>query len=469
MFRLTKQKKFLYVAIESLIIAFSFFFPYFYRYNYNFSYPNFVLPFFNEYIIVYLVWILLLFIFLEWGGFYEIEREASLSFEIIRLNFIILVSSLIIASIIFLLKFTKFSRLVFVLNIIFLSINFSLWRIFKRVVIRQLIKSGYIQINALIVGTNRAAMLLLEEIEKRPFLGIKIKGFLDDSKKGFIKGTPILGKLKDFLSVCRKNFIDEIFITISSAKDEVSYIMKEARKLKVGLRLIPENFEEWILPARVGFLGILPLLTYKEKKIYILSFSIKRLLDRILAFLLILFLSPLFFLIAFFIKLDSPGPVFIFQERGGRRGKIFKMYKFRSMVKDAPNLRENLEEKNEVKGGVLFKIKNDPRITKVGRFLRRYSLDELPQLLNVLLGDMSLVGPRPFFLDEIKKLGDEYLLRLDFLPGITGLAQVRGRSDLSFYRWIKWDLWYVNNWSLGLDLKILWWTIPAVINAKGAY
>lgn len=469
MFFLTKQKKFFYLFIESLISFFSFLIPYFYRYNYNLSYPNFILPFLREYLIIYLIWILLLFIFLEWGGFYEIEREVSLFSEIIRLNFTILISALVIANIIFLLKFSNFSRLVFTINIIFLSISLSLWRVIKRFIVRKLIKSGYIQINALIIGAGRIGELLLEEIKKRPFLGINVKGFLDDFKEGFIKDVPILGKLTDFIYVCRKNFIDEVFITIPSVKDKISYIMKEAKKMKLGLRLIPENFEEWNLPVRVGFLGVLPLLTYKERKIHAFSFFIKRILDIIISFLLILFLSPLFFIIALLIKLDSPGPVFIVQKRGGRRGKIFKIYKFRSMIKDAHLLKSTLEANNEIKGGVIFKIKKDPRITRVGTFLRKYSLDELPQLFNVLFGEMSLVGPRPFLVDEIEKLDYEYFARLDFSPGITGLAQIRGRSDLSFYRWVKWDLWYINNWSLGLDLKILWLTIPAVLKAKGAY
>jgi len=139
------------------------------------------------------------------------------------------------------------------------------------------------------------------------------------------------------------------------------------------------------------------------------------------------------------------------------------------MIKDAEAMKQHLQEKNEVTDGVIFKIRNDPRATKIGRFLRKHSLDELPQLFNVLKGDMSLVGPRPPLPGEVSEYEDTHMGRLSIRPGMTGLSQIRGRSDLSFSRWIKWDLWYVNHWSLWLVLKIIWWTIPAVLKGKGAY
>ena len=139
------------------------------------------------------------------------------------------------------------------------------------------------------------------------------------------------------------------------------------------------------------------------------------------------------------------------------------------MVADADKRKAELAERNEVKDGVIFKIKEDPRVTKVGRFLRRYSFDELPQLINVLMGDMSLVGPRPPLADEVAKYSHVHMQRLSIRPGMTGLSQVRGRSELTFNRWVKWDLWYINNWSIGLDFQILWRTIPAVIKGEGAY
>ena len=168
------------------------------------------------------------------------------------------------------------------------------------------------------------------------------------------------------------------------------------------------------------------------------------------------------------IKLDSPGPVFYFSKRYGRRGQIFHMYKFRSMTANADQIIKELRHKNEVSGPI-FKMKNDPRVTPFGQFLRKYSLDELPQIINVLKGEMSLVGPRPFPIDQIEKEDLRQLKRLEVRPGITGLWQVRGRSDISFSRLVKWDIWYINNWSFWLDISILLQTIPVVVKGKGAY
>ena len=182
---------------------------------------------------------------------------------------------------------------------------------------------------------------------------------------------------------------------------------------------------------------------------------------------LVLF-SPFFAIIAILIKLDSQGPVFYVSKRCGEKGRIFNFYKFRSMVKRAETYKDALRYKSEVEGPI-FKIKKDPRITRVGRYLRKYSLDELPQLINVIKGDMSLVGPRPFPVEESERIENKYISRLNIKPGITGLAQINGRSNLSFRHWARWDIWYINNWSLGLDLKILWLTMPAVLKTKGAY
>ena len=179
-------------------------------------------------------------------------------------------------------------------------------------------------------------------------------------------------------------------------------------------------------------------------------------------------LAPLFLGVAVAIKLDSPGPTFYRQVRVGKDGRRFRMLKFRSMQQDADGLVVSLLERNEVTGP-MFKIRRDPRITRVGRFLRRYSLDELPQLINVVLGDMSLVGPRPPTDSEIEKYEDWQLGRLRAVPGITGLWQVSGRSEVPFHDMVRLDLHYIRNWSFALDVEILLRTIPAVLTSKGAY
>ena len=195
---------------------------------------------------------------------------------------------------------------------------------------------------------------------------------------------------------------------------------------------------------------------------------VKRGIDVIISAMLLIFALPLFLIIFLVIKIDSRGSVFYISKRSGRKGRFFNFYKFRSMYNNADIHKESLRHRSEV-GGPVFKIRNDPRITSIGRFLRRYSLDELPQLINVLKGDMSLVGPRPLPVEESSQCEGWQLPRLEVRPGLACIAQVRGRSDLSFYKWMKWDLWYIDNWSLRLDFQILFWMLPAVIKRKGAY
>jgi exopolysaccharide biosynthesis polyprenyl glycosylphosphotransferase len=200
------------------------------------------------------------------------------------------------------------------------------------------------------------------------------------------------------------------------------------------------------------------------------GYFIKRLMDFCLAALFIILLSPLYLLVAIIIKLNSPGTVFFKETRMGFHGKKFKIWKFRTMQHDAEKLQQTLEHLNETSDGVSFKIKDDPRITSVGKFLRRYSLDELPQMINVIRGEMSLVGPRPFNMRDVGNFADHYFFRYEVLPGITGLWQVSGRSNiLDFDRVIELDVHYIKNWSIWLDIKILLKSVKVVLSAEGAY
>ncbi|HEY9693945.1 MAG TPA: exopolysaccharide biosynthesis polyprenyl glycosylphosphotransferase [Oculatellaceae cyanobacterium] len=204
--------------------------------------------------------------------------------------------------------------------------------------------------------------------------------------------------------------------------------------------------------------------------LYLFRILFKRICDICFAALLIILTAPLFLCIALLIKLDSPGAVFYKQERMGLHNKIFTIWKFRTMVVDADERHKELEQLNEMKDGVLFKLKDDPRITRVGKFLRSSSLDELPQLFNVLLGDMSLVGPRPFALRDIEKISKRHYIRHAVLPGITGFWQVSGRSNITdFEQVVRLDTYYIENWSILLDLKILLKTIVVVLKKTGAY
>ena len=243
--------------------------------------------------------------------------------------------------------------------------------------------------------------------------------------------------------------------------------MEDAKESSVAVRAVPQGFEFMAQDCARYNIGIIPILEYSDIHVSKRQ-KVKRVFDFILSLGLLLCLSPVFIAIIILIKRDSPGPVFYYSKRYGRHGQMFNMYKFRSMVANADDLLAKLKDKNEVDGPI-FKIKKDPRVTKVGAFLRKYSLDELPQIINVIKGDMSLVGPRPFPIEQVEQEDYRQLKRLNIRPGITGLWQIRGRSDISFDKLLRWDIWYINNWSFSLDLYILVQTIPVVLKGKGAY
>lgn len=254
--------------------------------------------------------------------------------------------------------------------------------------------------------------------------------------------------------------------------DLASTLFWQLRRVGVTLRLIPSSLEMLHRRGVPEFFAGLATLRV-ETPFPLLNgwdYRLKRWIDFIGALLVLIFLSPLFLAIAIAIKLSSPGPVFFRQERMGLHGRIFQMWKFRTMIPDAAKLQASLEDQNEIEGGVMFKLKGDPRITNIGQFLRRTSLDELPQLFNVLLGQMSLVGPRPLPLRDVVRFEPCHHIRHQVLPGITGIWQISGRSDIQDFRdVVRLDLYYIDNWSLNLDLDILVETARIVLFGKGAY
>lgn len=332
--------------------------------------------------------------------------------------------------------------------------------------------------NVLIVGTNPRALQFANRLESRLELGYRIVGFVDDDWAGTDKflesGYPLVANFTSLPAFIRDNVVDEVVIDlpIESLHDEIRHIMAQCVEQGIIVRFISYNylflrkvpaqakidlFEDTILVSlRTGAMGEWPL-------------RAKRVFDFIVSLLLLVVLSPLLLLIALVIKLTSPGPVFFVQERLGLNKRRFRMYKFRTMVSDAEQQQAQLEALNEACGPV-FKLKNDPRVTKVGRFLRKASLDELPQLINVLKGDMSLVGPRPLPERDFNGFNtDWHRRRFSVRPGITCLWQVNGRSSVPFETWMQLDMQYIDHWSFGLDLKILAKTVIAVFKETGAY
>ncbi len=274
----------------------------------------------------------------------------------------------------------------------------------------------------------------------------------------------MLGRTGDLAPIARQKFVDEVIVASPHDKDLLFRILEEGKRLRLDVKVAADCFGHAAIGTQT--FGNIPIINLHEEKLPVKELFLKRCLDVIVSSLLLLFTSPALGLIAWFIRMDSRGPVLYVAPRAGRKGRPFRCYKFRSMVPEAEDLKKDLRTRNE-RSGPFFKIRKDPRISRVGKFLRRYSLDELPQLWNVLKGDMSLVGPRPHPLDDVSGYSIEHLPRLDVTPGLTGLWQVTARSDPSFQRGFSLDLEYIRHWSLAMDLKILFKTAGAVLRGSG--
>jgi exopolysaccharide biosynthesis polyprenyl glycosylphosphotransferase len=263
--------------------------------------------------------------------------------------------------------------------------------------------------------------------------------------------------------------VSEVFISWNAIKNRL-HVCWYFYNAGMTIRILPSAQELYHPKSELWMLGEMPCLAIPAPLLAGSDFWMKRIFDVICSIILLIIFSPLYLTIAILIKLDSPGPILFKQDRVGLHGKKFKIWKFRTMVTNAEKLQAALETKNEIKDGVLFKLKDDPRITKVGKFLRHYSLDELPQLFNIVLGEMSLVGPRPLPLRDVERFKTQHFIRQEVLPGITGLWQVSGRSDIdNFEDGVRLDITYIENWSIWLDMKILFKTVGVVFTKDGAY
>jgi exopolysaccharide biosynthesis polyprenyl glycosylphosphotransferase len=312
----------------------------------------------------------------------------------------------------------------------------------------------------LLVGASNEIARLRQELEKQADEGIEIMGEFD-----FIKAP-----LQQLIELLHDHSASGVIVSAKQAYFErVESVIKVCELEGVEAWLVADFFGTQIARASLDELFGHPLLVFRSAPETSWQSLAKMLMDFFGAVVLLILLSPLFLLIAAAIKCVSPGPVFFKQQRSGLSGAPFTLYKFRTMVTNAEQFKHELETMNEMRGPV-FKVTNDPRVTRIGKWLRRYSLDELPQLFNVLRGEMSLVGPRPLPVDEVKRFNDlAHRRRLSVKPGITCLWQISGRNQIAdFKEWVRLDLEYIDNWSLWLDLKILLRTIPAVFAATGA-
>jgi exopolysaccharide biosynthesis polyprenyl glycosylphosphotransferase len=319
----------------------------------------------------------------------------------------------------------------------------------------------------LIVGAGEVGQIVARKLRSHPEYGLDLVGYVDEEAHDH--AGPIVGRPTDLTRLVEELEIDWVILAFSRCSfDESLDMLRAARRPDVHLSIVPRFFEVFGSNATIQDLEGMPVVNLPQMRLSRSVRFVKRLMDVVFASLGLVVLSPLFAAVAIAIKLNSPGPVFFRQGRHGRGGTVFRIVKFRTMEDGAEGRRSALATENEV-DGVLFKIKDDPRITSVGRFLRRTSIDELPQLWNVVRGEMSLVGPRPFVVHESNQITGWASRRLDLTPGVTGLWQVLGRNDLPFEEMVKLDYVYVTNWSFWWDLKLLLQTIPVVLSRRGAY
>ena len=342
-------------------------------------------------------------------------------------------------------------------------------RVFWRWSLYRRYEQGIDTRNVLIVGTSHMGYAVRKQIDGSGHFGRVFKGFIqvNGGSYGTDPEKAVLGNLKQVSAIARQLFIDEIIITERCSTPEVIDLVEFGRELDIEVLVIPGFYEELTPDAPIEYLGTLPVVALHRRNVKFIGNLLKKICDSVLSSFLLLALLPIFVIISILIKLDSPGPVFYVSRRIGKKGRVFPCCKFRTMVANADQLRNSLEALNE-RDGILFKIKKDPRLTRIGRTLRKFSLDELPQLFNVFTGDMSLVGPRPPLAGEVSKYELEHFRRLEVLPGITGLWQVHARQDPSFNRYVALDLAYVENWSFWLDLKILVRTAQVVVRGTGS-
>jgi exopolysaccharide biosynthesis polyprenyl glycosylphosphotransferase len=366
----------------------------------------------------------------------------------------------------------QYSRLLFLQAGLIVVILLSLARLIENWVEGRLRSRGVGVSRVVIVGAGEVGRTVMRTIVALPELGYQVVGFVDDNpEKGQtdIGRFKALGPLRNLPQVIEGESVDEVIITLPwMYHRKIMGIVRECERRHMSARIVPDLFQMSLSQVDVNDLGGVPLIGVREVGFEQGALLVKRAMDVVGAIALVVFGAPLLGLIALAIRLDSPGPVIFRQTRVGAGGKLFEMYKFRSMREGAEEELEKYYDLNEA-DGPLFKIRDDPRLTRVGRFLRRTSLDELPNLWNVLRGEMSLVGPRPPLPAEVSRYIEWQKRRLDGRPGMTGLWQVSGRSLLSFDETVLLDVYYIENWSLWLDFKILLRTIPTVFSGEGAY
>ena len=419
----------------------------------------------KHYFVMFLVYIIFWLIISKFTHLYQSRRFMTVIFELKHLVITHIFSFLFTLMVIFLSKSDYITnRFLFYFEIITLAFAIMI-HLAVRLMVETLRMTGKNKKYILILGSGTAAHAYIDKLNKNPQLGYEAIGYLAPQRNGL--EIPYLGNYDQIENVFKTKVVDVTVVTAPLSDDLVRECLDELDIMGKTVHILLDEIVSKVVRSRpVNFDGLY-MVAYDGHPRSRPQEFIKRSLDVLCSFIGLIILSPLMLIVAFLIKLTSEGPVFFKQDRVGWNGRIFKMYKFRSMVINAEAMKENLAYLNEMSGPV-FKITNDPRVTPIGRFIRKTSIDELPQLFNVWNGTMSLVGPRPPLPSEVKVYDIKHRKRLSVRPGITCTWQISGRNDVDFDEWMRMDAEYVEQWSFWSDTKILFKTIPAVLLRKGA-
>ncbi|MCO6451086.1 MAG: sugar transferase [Caldilineales bacterium] len=464
----------LLVAFDGVLVIAAFYLAWYVRYELEWyrsvdpaSYTEFD---FYLWIAVLAAFLIILAFYME--GLYRLRRGTGYLDEFYRLFNGVTTVTIVLMVGNFMFQPAYHSRLVYGIAGILILVFTATGRALNRQFVAWLRSRGAGIRRVVLVGAGEVSRRIMRVLLANRALGYEVVGFLDDNpERGSrdIGPFPALGPIDNLPEIISERRVDEVIITLPwQYHRRIMSVLDQCERLGVRTRVVPDVLQMSLDRVHVEVIEGIPMLGMRQGSFTGPRSAVKRTMDILLTGFGLVLMAPLMIIIAILIKLDSSGPALFVQERIGRNGKPFHAYKFRTMVVEAEAMREQLTAFNEA-DGPLFKMRNDPRTTRVGRHLRRFSLDELPQTINVLRGEMSLVGPRPGLPAEVAAYEPWHRKRLEAMPGLTGLWQVSGRSDLGFDEMMLLDIYYVENWSPVLDMSILLRTLPKVLFGNGAY